>query len=374
MEIIVNKEKIKYFIGCNVPVFACNFRCQYCYLGHHPHPYKKGIKPFIRNAEYIAEYFSVKNMGGTCYFNFCAFGETLMHPELVDLVFALTKQGHYADIITNGTLSAKFDKLIDTLDSFSKNHLFIKFSFHYLELLKHNLLDVFCENVEKVKQAGISFSVEITPHDELIPYIDELKRFSLDKFGALPHVTVARNEGTADIEILSALNKDDYRKTWSSFDSELFEFKLEIFNKRRDEFCYAGLWSLQVDLYTGNYSQCYKGDVLGNITQKGRPVNFRAIGKCRQPHCFNGHAFLAYGLIPELETPDYRILRDRTMIDGEHWLQNGAQDFFSTKLIDSNKSYTLCQKKKCLRKNKFYLLQNYLLRGKFKLKNRLWGL
>ena len=256
MEIIVNKEKIKYFIGCNVPAFACNFRCQYCYLGHHPHPYEKGIKPFIRNAEYIAEYFSVKNMGGRCYFNFCAFGETMMHPELIDLVSALTKQGYYADIITNGTLSAKFDKLIDTLDSFSKSHLFIKFSFHYLELLKHNLLNVFCANVEKVKQAGISFSIEITPHDELIPYIDELKRFSLDKFGALPHVTVARNEGTMDIEILSALNKDDYRKTWSSFDSELFEFKLDIFNKKRDEFCYAGLWSLQVDLYTGNYSQC----------------------------------------------------------------------------------------------------------------------
>ena len=43
--------------------------------------------------------------------------------------------------------------------------------------------------------------------------------------------------------------------------------------------------------------------------KKYKPIRFEAIGcKCTQPHCYNGHAFLTLGDIPELNTPTYASL------------------------------------------------------------------
>ena len=341
-------DKIKRFVTCLIPVHACNFRCQYCYLSHHVDKdvYGGGIRPFGALPKDIVSYFSIKRMGGPCYFNLCAPGETMMHPKLIEFVSELTKEGHYADIITNGTLTKKFDELIASLDGTQRKHLFIKFSFHYLELQKKNKMESFLEDVDKIRKSGISYSIEITPHDELVPYIDEIKIFSLEHFGALPHITVARNEGTKEIALLTKYSRDQYKEIWSTFDSALFDFKFSIFNVKRKEFCYAGLWSLAVDIETGIYRQCYGGDELGNFKDKDASIKFRPIGKCRQPHCFNGHAFLGTGDIPELATPTYTDERDRVTSDGAHWFSKEERDFFSTKLVDSNATFTDIQKRK----------------------------
>ena len=355
---------IKYFIGCGVPVNVCNFRCGYCYLGQHPHPYEGGIIPFIRTSKYISEYFSIKKMGGPCYFNFCGNGETLLHPEIIELVIRLIKEGHYCDIITNGTLSKKFDEIVSNIEPEFGAHLLIKFSFHYIELKRKGLLEKFVDNVNKMRDNGISYSVEITPYDDLIPYIDEIKNFSIKNFGAFPHFTVARNEETKNIELLTSLSSDEYKNTWSSFNSPMFDFKSNIFGVKRNEFCYAGLWSIQLNLATGNYSQCYGGDVLGTITDFDKPINFRAIGKCRQPHCFNGHAYLTYGVIPELSTPMYVDMRDRISDDERHWLQPETIRFFSTKLSESHPKLTKKQKKNILRMRNLYKGYTLFIRGK----------
>lgn len=52
-----------------------------------------------------------------------------------------------------------------------------------------------------------SFTIEVTPSDELIPYIDEMKEVSLREFGALPHITVARDESKPDYPLLTKLSK-----------------------------------------------------------------------------------------------------------------------------------------------------------------------
>ncbi len=343
------ENAIKYFIGCGVPVFSCNFRCMYCYLGQHTNDSRLAgdIIKFSHSPDYIANYFSVEKLGGLSYFNFCASGETLLHPQIVELVNLLTKQGHYCDIITNGTISKKFDELIEVLSDEQKKHLLIKFSFHWLELKRLNLLSRYVENVKKIQEAGISFSIEITPHDELIPYIDEIKDFSIANFGALPHITVARNEATQDIEVLTKLSPEEYEKTWASFESDMFNFKYSTFGKKRCEFCYAGLWSLQLDLATGSYYQCYGGDLLGNIDKE--QINFRPVGHCKMPHCFNSHAYMTYGTIPNVETPYYNNMRDRVCEDGSHWVQEKAREFFSTKLKDSHEQLSLREQKKVIR-------------------------
>lgn len=345
--------EIKRFLTCYVPVHACNFRCQYCYLSHKvgEDAYEGGVRCFAVSPKKIADFFSAERLGGPCYFNLCAPGETMLHPELIELVIELIDKGHFVDIVTNGTVSKRFDELIFKIDEDEKKRLFIKFSFHYLELIRKGKMDDFLENVEKVKKRGISYTIEITPHDELVPYIDEIKRFCLEKFGALPHITVARNEGTSKIELLTKYTKEEYRKIWSSFDSKLFDFKLSIFGVKRKEFCYAGDWSLVVDLENGVYRQCYSGDILGSLSDNSKPINFRAIGRCKLPHCFNGHAFLGWGDIPELNAPTYGEERDRKTIEGAHWLGDEVRDFFSSKLRESNDLYSEPTKKNVIIKN-----------------------
>ena len=346
---------IKRFITCHVPVSMCNFKCMYCYIGQIKEN-KGKIIDFVASPKRIAAQLSPEKLGGLCYFNLCGNGETMMHPQLIDLVYELTGMGHYVDIITNGTLSTKFSEIIERFDENRQAHLFIKFSFHYIELNRVHLMDRFLENVRKIQNSSISYTIEITPHDELIPYIDEIKDFSMKHFGALPHITVARNEATEEIELLTKLGREEYKYIWGQFDSELFDFKFDIFNQRRCEFCYAGLWSLEIDLATGDYNQCYRGKKLGNLLED-RTIQFEAIGRCNLPHCFNGHAFLAYGDIPELEAPTYKAERDRITCDGEHWLKEDCRYFFSTKLYDNNEILTDDEKKKILNSTKRYILK-----------------
>lgn len=341
-------EIIKRFITCQVPVTICNFNCQYCYLRNIQ---EKTISPFVLEPIDLAAKLSTDRLGGQCYFNLCADGETMLHPQLIGLIKQLTNDGHYADIITNGTISKKFDELILELSPIQQKHLMIKFSFHYMELKKRKLLDKFVENVNKIRESDISFSIEITPHDELIPLIDEIKAFSINKFGALPHLTVARDVDTKGIELLTRLSRKEYGEVWGQFESAMFDFKFSTFNHKRKEFCYAGDWSIKLDLESGKYRQCYVGEELGNICDEG-PLNFSAIGRCRMPHCFNGHAFLALGDIPELNCPTYTEERDRICSDGSHWLKESCQEFFSTKLYENNEQYSSVQKEKCINNTK----------------------
>lgn len=346
---------IKRFITCHVPVSVCNLKCMYCYV-RQLNNNKRNIIKFVASPAELAAKLTKERLEGICYFNLCGNGETMLHPQLIDFVYELTGMGHYVDIITNGTISNKFDELIDMTDEERQSHIFIKFSFHYLELKNNNLMEIFIENVNKIKKTKISYTIEITPHDELIPYINEIKEFSVEKFGALPHITVARNEATNDIELLSKLTRDEYQNTWGQFDSALFDFKLELFNEKRCEFCYAGLWSLEVDLATGDYNQCYRGKKLGNLLCE-KPISFGAIGSCPLPHCFNGHAFLAYGNIPEISNITYAEVRDRVTIDGEHWLKDGCKEFFATKLYDSNVLLSEEEKKKIIKYSKCFVFK-----------------
>lgn len=362
-------EKIKRLIACGVPTEACNFRCSYCYLTCHGNPYNGKIYDFPLPVEDMVKALSVKRLGGTCYFNMCASGETILQKNLFPLVKGLIDEGHFCDIITNGSISKKFDELISMLDEKERSHLFLKFSFHYLQLKEKKLLETFVSNVNKAKSAGISFTVEITPHDELIPYIDEIKEFSMKNFGALPHITVARNENTSKIELLTKLNREEYKKTWSVFNSELFDFKFSIFGRKINEFCYAGQNSLYLDLRTGEYKSCYCGDFLGNMfTNINKPIDFCPIGKCNLAHCFNGHSFIALaGDVPDLSlpVPSYAAERDRICVVGGHWLTDTCRSFFSTRASDSNPILSDEDKEKIIRKNKRQHISR-LLKEKFR--------
>lgn len=339
-------SKIKRFIDCYVPVTTCNFRCHYCYITH-VRAFSSKLPEFQYSADTVGKSLSEGRLGGTCLINLCGGGETLLPPQMTQYIRVLLEQGHFVAVVTNGSISKRFDEIVQ-LPKDLLSRLFFKFSFHYLELKSRNLLDVFFNNIGKIRKAGCSFTLELTPSDELIPYIGEVKTTCLQRVGALCHVTVARDEGALkhDKPILTKYSKSDYVNIWEVFDSQLFDYKVSIFGKKRREFCYAGDWSGYLNFVTGELMQCGSSITKQNIYRDiSKPIIFSAIGnQCIDPYCYNGHAWLTLGNIPTLKNPSYVEMRDRICQDGSHWIANNVRDFFSTTLSESNKEYSTAKK------------------------------
>lgn len=341
-------DKIKKILLFRIPMSICNFRCHYCYLAQRPEHFE-GEQPEKKYSPgQMAKAFSKERIGGAAYLNFCADGETLLTKDIDLYVKALVEQGHYAEVVTNLTVTNVLDKFL-AWDKDLLKRLEFKCSFHYLELKKRNLLERFAENVNKVWAAGASANIEITPSDELIPYLDEVKEFSMKHFGALPHLTIARDDRTNDIVRLTKLTREEYDKVWSQFDSGFWEFKSSIFGNRQTEFCYAGDWGYYIDLTTGVAKQCYCGLSLGDIVANpDKPLPNRPIGHCPITHCYNGHMLLTLGYIPGKYSVRYGDIRERQRPGGLTWLQPELLAFFNSKLEETNEQYTLEKRKRIM--------------------------
>ena len=347
-------DRIKKFIDCFVPIYTCNFKCEYCYISTwEGWEQKQNSKEIKFSPKLIRTALSKKRWGGPLMLNFCGAGETLLCKELLPIIKELLEEGHYCMIVTNGTITPQFNEMA-TWSEHLKEHLFIKFSYHFLELKRLNLTEIFFNNVKKMKNTGISFTVEITPSDEYIPYIDEIKEKCKKEIGAVPHITVCRIEN-GDVPLMSKLPKEEFIKVWSSFDSDLFDFKIKIFGEKRREFCYAGSWSYSLQLVDGTLRQCYRGRKLQNIFKDiEKPIKQIPVGcNCPDAHCWNGHAFLAFGDIPEIETPTFEAERNRNTFDGK-WVTDKMASFMSTRLIESNDIITDEKKKVFNNKSRKY--------------------
>ena len=353
---------MKRFINCHVPVTTCNLRCPYCYVTQNKW-WDSKLPKFDYSPEHIGKALTQKRLGGVCHFNMCGSGETLLPPEMVEIIREILKNGHTVMVITNGTVTKRFEEIC----KFPKElleRLCFKFSFQYVELKRLNLIDKFFENVRMVKNVGCSFSVELTPHDEIISEIPKIMEICQKNVGANCHITVARRDDVPGVPILTNLSKKEYYDTWKIFDSKMFEYKMSTFNIKRKEFCYAGDWSILLNLGTGDAAQCYKSYYHQNIFKDiSKPIKFEAIGcNCRSPHCHNSHALLTLGLIPELKAPTYCEIRNRNTKDGD-WLNDFMKTHLSEKLYDSNKEYSKIRKIYINIKNKGKLMGYNLLKN-----------
>ena len=173
-----SSNEIVKFLDVLVPTDACNLRCPYCFVMQNSSFMNE--KNIYHSPKYIRAAFSQKRWGGKCFVNLCGNGETLLFEQLVDVVAELIEEGHYVQIVTNATISKRIDELLEKNIDFA--HMFMKCSLQYMELKRLKLLNTYAENVKRMHEAGISISVEVTPHDELIPYIDEIKQFSMKNF------------------------------------------------------------------------------------------------------------------------------------------------------------------------------------------------
>lgn len=340
------KSNMKRFIDLHVPITSCNLKCHYCYVTQMNKNNSEKVE-FKYSPEHVRKALSVKRLGGICLFNVCGLGETLIPFEVLDYIKELLKEGHYIMIVTNGLLTNRFIE-IEKFDKELRKRLFFKFSFHYLELKRTNQMDVFFENVKRMQKADCSFTIEITPSDELEEHIEDIKKIMDDKMGVLCHVTIPRKESDKDIPILSKHNIEEFYSIWSTFNSELLDFKKQIWGVKRKEFCHAGEWSGLLNLGTGIFTPCYcikgqKKNIFENIDKK---IEFYPVGYgCKMPHCYNGHSFLALGNVPEINKYHYNQIRDRVDKQGKHWLNEETNKFYNTRLEDENKTtYSLGEK------------------------------
>lgn len=334
-ENLVKSNKIVKFIDCLVPIDKCNLRCSYCYL-------KEGVKFQNRkvpwpSARVIRKALSRERLGGIAFINLCGDGETLLYDGLIPLVSELIKEGHYVQIVTNATITGVIEKLVDSDVDF--NHLFVKCSLQYLELKYKNMLDIFSSNVHKLWEKGCSISVEVTPHDELIPYINELKEYSMEQFGALPHITTARNEEREDFGLLTKFSTEEYKNIWQQYDSALFDFKImNVGVCRKGQYCMAGKWSFKLDLASGELRQCSFHKTIDFIYHDvEKEIKIEKVGEgCILPYCYNCHAYLTWGTIKDNQSPTYFEMRDRKTLGGEHWIGHEMGQVMKQRLGDNN--------------------------------------
>lgn len=337
-------DKIVKFIDCYIETETCNLKCPYCYIAQQK-KFNNKLVEFQHTAEEIRTALSKKRLGGACLLNLCAGGETLLSSTLLPVVKALLQEGHYILLVTNGTVSQRFAEM-SKWPSELLAHLFIKFSFHYLELQRLKILDTFIKNVKTAAMAGISYTIEVTANDELVPYIEEIKAVCMEHFGAYCHITIARDDTTGGIELLSKYTLEKFYEIWRTFDSKLLDYKYSIFKKKRNEFCYAGAWSWYLNLNSGIYRQCYAEKILGNIyDDTNKKLVEEPVGcHCSLAHCYNGHAFLTLGNIPGLDTATLSEMRNRMLQDGKEFLSPSMKEAMSCKLYETNHQLTDMQK------------------------------
>ena len=368
----LNKDKLKRFFDVSVPVTTCNLKCNYCYITHH-HLASTEVNPLNFSISHIRQALSRDCLGGVCLINLCGQGETLLAPYIVELTHELLKEGNYVILVTNGLLTKRIKELTEEIPLELQKHLMLKISFHFMELKSKGLLDKYFANIRLIERSGISFTVELTPSDDEIPYIQEIKELCLKNLGALCHITVARDVSKPEIPILSALSREEYIKVWGQFDSPLFDFKMKIFGELRKEFCYNGLWGGYIDLENGSIMQCYRLRPTKFFDNPLSPIDFCPIGKCENAHCYNGHSWLTLGMIPELVTPTYLEMRDRVTTDGRHWVGEEMRQFLSMKLAENNETLSPEAKRRALRKNRSNRLAYSVRRLIYLMVNGKWS-
>lgn len=354
-------DKIKRFFECLLPVTVCNLECEYCYVIQEERRSMQLAK-LQYSADHIVKALRKERLGGTCLISICGAGETLAQPEAVDIVSGLVKEGHYVNITTNGTLTGRFEALIRATGS-AISRLHISFSLHYVELLKRGWVDTFFDNICKMRDAGTSILLQMNLCDAYVPYIDEIKRISMERVGAWPQLALTRKEDTRPFRVYTDGTKEEYLRQGQRFQSPLFDFTVKNFNVPRKEFCYAGEWSGVLDLQTGVLKKCYEEPGGRNIFEDiDSPILFEAVGShCKSPYCINSSHFMSLGVIPSVQTPSYSQLRNRPEAN---WQTTEMEVFLSSRLYETNPQYTASQIRKMERRRKKRPLRSRLAENK----------
>lgn len=318
--------KLSKYINASINVAVCNLGCSYCYISDYININSKNA--INKKPRFVRVALRQKRLGGAALISLCGDGETTLCDDLPEICLELLREGHCLHICSNGVSTERIERILSVCHHYSANIIF-KLSFHYEQLKKKGLLDRFAHNVKIIEASPASYTLELMPHDELVEQIEDIVKYSYEAFGALPHLTIGRDE-SKQYNIMTSYSEDVYRKIWSVFDSQMFDFKMEKYNEKTCE-CNAGEVSFSVELCTGKIMKCIKEDVVGNIyVDIGKNIGYERVGgDCKLPYCFNNHIYYLLGVVPEKCEIRYVDIRDREKRDGMHWIKKGMRDNLS---------------------------------------------
>lgn len=318
---------------------ACNLRCDYCYVTQRRELGKK-VNPFIHLPEYVAASLSKERLGGTSLITVCCDGEPLISDDIVQFIKLVLQNKNYVYLISNGTVTKSINDLC-TLPRDELNRLFIRFSFHYTELKKRNLLETFFGNIVKLYNAGVSISLLLVGSDEYIPYLDEINELSIKYLGALPHIDMVRDEKKGQdkhLMIDSKLSVDEYLKFWEKYESVFFKVKEDSRILHKGGICTAGKNIVHMDMISGDISRCPWGEYVDNAYEDiSREIHFWDHGKeCQMEYCGCSSMFFGFGVREDYyDFPTAYELWNRTTADGKNWIHDEAKAFLSQKFDKS---------------------------------------
>lgn len=332
-------DKIVKYLDMALFSFPCNMRCRYCYVGQYATEKERAtVMPAKYSPKDLEKALNKKRMGGTCIVTFSAAGETLLLPSTLDYLKAVLRAGHFLHISTNLTVTKHIDELLALPDEV-RSRLFFKASVQYLELKRLNLQETFVTNCHKIWNAGGTCALEIVPHDHLVPYIPEIKKWCLKNFGALPQLSLPRDESVPEVKLLSKFSLEEFARIWEDFYSEEFRFKVHMWEKAVKSFCYAGKVSAFVIVNSGEMLTCPKSKIIGNFFL-GDTLKEEAAAKCPQKHCFVCHNWLGFGSCPAVNETNYLLQRDRIGLNGRHWVSERCRYAFRQRVCDNNELYS----------------------------------
>lgn len=324
---------MKKYVGIDVPAYGCNLNCPYCYLGE-KRSRETAYPELIHSPKYIRYRLRREKIGGCALIGICAGGETLFADKFTDICTELLKEGHYLMIVTNGTARKVIQNIIENAEEYA-GHIIFKISFHYLELKRKKLLKHFADNVKLINESRASYTLELMPHDELAEFIPEILSFSIRHFGAYPQLTVGRDEQN-NRRLLTKLSKEEYIQTWGVFRSEMFELKMKFYLLHGTN-CNAGKDSFFIDLYTGKMNRCLFPENADGFYDEDVSLEFDRVGdSCPLDYCYNCHAYVTLGVLPDIMAPTYLEIRDRTREDGSHWIKEEMRIFLNSKFYEIN--------------------------------------
>lgn len=331
-------DKLVRYIDCVLPSKVCNLHCSYCYLQH------LGVDVYqARNSEVykysekvIRKALSLERLGGVSYLAIVGIGETLADYESLLIIKELLNEGHYVEVTTNGTLTTRFEQLLEMLQGEECERLKFTFSLHFVELKKRDLLGTYFENIKKVRARGCSFSVTLQHCDEYLRYSEEISKMCKAHIGALPQLAVThKRQGDGTFQIASVLSKEDYYQSAQQYHSPLFEYLWGEFGKKQTGFCHAGEWSFVVDLGTGVMTKCHaNGPAIPIFDDPDAAIPFAAVGNaCGASYCHCSR-YLALGNIPGVcEEWTLASIMDRP---DANWLNEKWKKICSQKLYDAH--------------------------------------
>lgn len=369
-------EKIVKMINGTIHTLGCTLQCEYCYLAQRGYKNDGDVFALKYPLDKVLKACSKERLGGTCFIQIIGDGETLLPKDAGPLILGLLKEGHYVQVITNGTLTERIHDLIEGAEQEGvADHLLMSFSLHFMELEKGNWLKIYADNINYVREKGVSFRISMVCSDadiEAEKRIHEYCENDLDGVALSIGSAKKYNEITGNIEGLwSKYEKEEYyKKVIDIFPSYNLEYIQDLDEIDNHKFCYAGSWYFQVDFTTGTYSQCLQnaGPIHNFFENIEDELMLEPVGtRCKASWCWCGWA-KKLNLIPN-ECGYISDIEKMAAAPENKYISKSCLSAGFADLAKSNHEFSAEEKLQCMQKrtaDDYFAKQIDLLRFDFK--------